>query len=76
MLKCFISKALKYFFTTILNVWFNLKQLGYFSGRVGSGWVGSDDGNSDNRANSVQLQLQAGTELGNKDLTLRTRKLK
>ena len=39
--------------------------------RVGSGRLGSarsDDGNSDNRANSVQLpiDLQAGTELGNK----------
>ena len=32
-------------------------------GWVGSGWVGLDDGNSDNRANSVQLELGLGLSL-------------
>ena len=32
-------------------------------GRVGLGWVGSDNGNSDNRANSVQLELELGVSL-------------
>ena len=36
-------------------------------GRVGLGRVGSDDGNSDNRANSAQFQVKllTGAELGN-----------
>ena len=33
------------------------------SGRVGSGRLGLDDGNSDNRANSVQLELELGLSL-------------
>ena len=37
----------------------------YFSGRVGSGQVGSDDGYRDNRATAVQLGWDL-TELGKK----------
>ena len=33
------------------------------SGRVGSGRLGMDDGNSDNRANSVQPKLKLGLSL-------------
>ena len=34
------------------------------SGSVRSGWVGPDDGNSDNRANSGQLEQELGLSLG------------
>ena len=39
-----------------------------FQGQVGSGWVGLDDGNTDNKANSAQFQvkLPTGAELGNR----------
>ena len=33
------------------------------SGWVRWGWVGSDDGKSDNRANSLQLELELGLSL-------------
>jgi hypothetical protein len=50
---------------------FHLKLFGYFFGWwVGGGWVGGGWIRIDYKANSVQFkfELQAGTELGNKNM--------
>ena len=72
ILKCNFCYAIQLLKVPIMQ-YFHLEAvlILFRSGRVGPGWVGSGRvGNSDNRANSVQLpvQLQAGTELGKNTL--------